>query len=398
MIKRPARTVILLHFAEEIKNMFKTSNMRKFLWMLAAILTICDSFVFTACSTDHDDLVEPEQGATFRAMLRSLDWGTDTIFVYGHKTPDVDAVCSSLAYARLMKTLGYNCKAKLSSAINRETAYIAGEFGFDVPQLKSSVEPQTRLILTDHSDYAQCVDGAKEAIILQKIDHHIEGNILDNGIPYVRREMIGSTCTIIYEMYKELGVSIDDETAKILLAGLLSDTRNLTKSTTRHEDTVVWNALVTQLHMENNVAYISRQMSEASANYYGMSDSEIFLSDYKGYDIGGKAIGIGSMDCKASEMEDFISRMFAVMPQIMSEKQLDMLFAKIDNKVPNPDDSNPDEPFVDDGTYFIYYGEGAQAISESIFGTSISEGVAYSKEKKSRKPIVSAITEILQQQ
>ena len=376
-----------------MQKALKNSKMKKTFWMLAAILTICGSFMFTACSDDNDDVVEPEQGAAFRAMLKSLDWGIDTTFVYGHKTPDVDAVCSSLAYAKLMRILGYNCKAKISSDINRETAYIADEFGFALPELKSSVAPQTRLILTDHTEYAQCVDGAREAIILQKIDHHVEGDIPDSGIPYVRREIIGSTCTIIYEMYKELGISIDDETAKILLAGLLSDTRNLTKPATQHEDSVAWVALVTQLQLEDKVAEISHQMSEASNNYFGMSDSEIFLSDYKGYDIGGKAIGIGSLDCMATEMEDFISRMLAVMPQVMIDKELDMLFAKIDNKIPNPDQSNPDELFVDDGTYFIYCGQGAQAVADSIIGPSISEGVAYSKEKIGRKQIVSLITE-----
>ena len=373
--------------------------MKRNFWMLAAILTICGSFVFTSCSTDNDDMVEPEPGAEFRAKLKSFDWGVDTTYVYGHKTPDVDAVCSALAYAKLMRTLGYNCKAKVSSDINRETAYIAGEFGFKLPELKSSVAPQTRLILTDHSDYAQCVDGAKEAIILQKIDHHIEGNIPDAGIPYVRREMIGSTCTIIYEMYKELGIGIDDETAKILLAGLLSDTRNLTKPATQYKDSVALSALVAQLHLENKVTEISRQMSQASNNYFGMTDSEIFLSDYKGYDIGGKAIGIGSLDCMATEMEDFINRMLAVMPQVLTDKELDMLFAKIDNKIPNPDESNPDDLFLDDGTYFIYFGEGAKAVAESVIGqASLSEGVTYSKEKVSRKPIVAKITEILQQE
>ncbi len=98
-----------------------------------------------------------------------------------------------------MRTLGYNCKAKASSAINRETRYISKRFGFSIPELKTSVEPNTRLILTDHTDYAQCVDGAREAIILQKIDHHTEGDIPDATIPFVRREMVGSTCSIVYE-------------------------------------------------------------------------------------------------------------------------------------------------------------------------------------------------------
>ena len=108
------------------------------------------------------------------------------------------AVKADCLFATLMRALGYNCKAKVSTGTNRESAYISKRLGFDLPELKSSVAAGTRLILTDHTDYAQCVDGAKDAKILQKIDHHIEGDIRDAIIPYVRREMVGSTCTIIF--------------------------------------------------------------------------------------------------------------------------------------------------------------------------------------------------------
>ena len=370
---------------------------RLFQWIRAALF-VCATFWFVSCSTDDNAVIEPvyEPGAAYRAVLQRLDWGPDTTFVYGHKTPDVDAVCSALSYARLMRALGYNCKAKVSSPINRETQYIAQRFGFDVPELKTSVAAGTRLILTDHTDYAQCVDGAREARILQKIDHHVEGDIKDSGIPYVRREMIGATCTIIFECYNELGVAIDDETARILLAGLLSDTRNLTKTSTQHEDSVAWTALVGQLKLADEVAEINRLMAEAANNYDGMSDSAVFVSDYKDYDIGGKAIGIGSLECKADEADDFIGRMLAVMPDVLRDNKRDMLFAKIDVLVPNPDQSDPDTPYVEDGLYFIYYGEGAQAVAEAIFGPSLRSGVTCSKEHLSRKQIVPKLMEILQ--
>lgn len=80
----------------------------------------------------------------------------------------------------------------------------------------------------------------------------------------------------------------------------------------------------------------------------------------------------------------------------MNDKKRDMLFAKIDNLVPNPDASNLDTPFVDDGLYFIYYGEGAQAVAETVFDPSLREGVTYTKENLSRKQIVPKIIEILQ--
>ena len=371
---------------------------RKIQWIVAAILFCGATAMFTSCSNDDNPIIDPtdEPGAAYRALLQSLDWGQDTTFVYGHKVPDVDAVCSALSYAKLMRALGYNCKAKISSPINRETQFIAQWFGFDVPELKTSVAADTRLILTDHSDYAQCVDGAKQARILQMIDHHVEGDIKDSGIPYVRRKMIGSTCTIIYECYKELNIPIDDETAKILLAGLISDTDNLNKTATQHEDSVAWTELVTKLNLENEVAEISRLMAEAANNFEGMNDSAVFVSDYKGYEMGGKAIGIGSLDCMGEEAEDFVNRMLAVLPAVLSENGLDMLFAKIDIHVPNPDESDPENPTVKDGLYFIYYGEGAQAVAETIFGPTIREGVTYSKESLSRKQIVPLIMEILQ--
>ena len=326
----------------------------KFRHLLYALLTL----LIVSCRTVNQPTVNPESlKPSYRDVLARLDWGTDTIFVYGHKTPDVDAVTSALSYASLMRALGYNCKAKVSTPTNRETAYISNRFGFALPEQKSSVAAGTRLILTDHSDYAQCVDGAKEARILQKIDHHIEGDIAD--------------------------------------ATIVSDTRNLTKTTTKGVDSTAWKTLVSQLRLEDQIAEINRGMEEAAYNYGGMTDAEILLSDYKDYEIGGHLIGFGSLVCKKTEMDAFINRMLAVMPEVMKQKGRDMIFAKIDNLIPNTDKSESASPYMEESTYFIYYGEGTKALAESIFGTSLREGVTYTKENLSRKQIVPLITEKL---
>ena len=370
--------------------------MRKnLLWILTVILYGSLAMTVVSCSKD-DDSGTPEPGAEFKAMLKSLDWGSDTCFVYGHKTPDVDAVTSALSYAKLMKTLGYNCKAKVSSPMNRETQFIAKHFGFTLPALKTSVMPQTRLILTDHTDYAQCVDGAREAIILQKIDHHVEGDIADAGIPYVRREMVGSTNTIIYECFKESGVTIDDETARIMLAGIVSDTRNLSKTTTCGIDSVAWLALSSQLGISSDsMAVINYLMEEVAYDYSGMTDEEILLSDYKDYEINGHSIGFGSLVYKEAEMDAFIMQMLAAMVEVLMQKDLEMLFAKIDNLVPNTGIDKAVKPYIENGTYFIYFGEDSQRVAEAVFGASLREGVCFTTENLSRKQIVPRITAVL---
>ena len=363
--------------------------------LLPASLAI-SIFVCTSCSKADNTPYTPSPQKEFSALLKTLNWGADTCFVYGHKTPDVDAVTSALSYANLMRLMGYNCKAKVSSTMNRETAYIARVFGFALPQLKSSVQPQTRLILTDHTDYSQCVDGASEAIILQKIDHHVEGDIKDNGIPFVRREMVGSTNTIIYQMYKEQGIAIDDETARIMLSGIISDTRNLTKTTTRAIDSLALKVLTAQLGISaDSVARLNYGMENAASDYTGMTDAEIYLSDYKEYDINSHFLGFGSLVCQQSQMDDFINRMLAVMPQVMQQKGLQMAVAKIDNMVENTGDDRALKPYVQSGTYFIYYGDGTQAMSESIFGPSLRQGVCFTTQNLSRKQIVPSITNYL---
>ena len=365
------------------------------LYGLVAILTCCVSGIMVSCS--DDDIVSKREETAFQKQLRLLDWGNDTCYVYGHKTPDVDAVTSALAYAKLMRKMGYNCKAKVSSPTNRETAYIANIFGFALPEMKTSVPPQTRLILTDHTDYAQCVAGAKDAIVLQKIDHHVEGDIKDDGIPFVRREMVGSTNTIIYQMFREQNITIDDETARIMLAGIVSDTRNLSTSTTNGVDSTAFIALTNQLGItRDSVVHLNIGMEESTYDYSGMTDAETFITDYKDYQINDHLLGFGCLGCKNTEMDAFINRMLAAMPEVMSLKERQMLLAMIVNRVANTGEDRYDKPYINDGAYIIYYGEGIKEVAEALFGPSLREGVCYTPVLQSRKQIVPRIMELLQ--
>lgn len=371
------------------------------------ILSVCLSgALFCACSDSTSSDVNNE-GEEFKNTINALDWGSDTTFVIGHKTPDVDAVASALSYAALMRALGHNAVAKIVSPINRETVFISEKFGFEIPEQMSSVDAGTRLILTDHAESALSIDGVKEAKILQIIDHHVAGD-LDEKITsdtYVNRQIIGSACTIIWDLYKKTDVKIDNDMAKILLAGLLSDTRNLTKVASSALDSSAWKSLVEQLKLSpDSVAKLSREMSDASHDYYGMTDKEIFLADYKDYEIEGVNIGIASNDWYVdSTMNDFIKRLAAVMPEIAKEYKRDILFAKVDAHDPNPDPETAEEmPYIETGSYTLVYATNgketiAKEIAESAFGELSSEGVYFSATKLSRKSfMVPKITEYLE--
>ena len=94
-------------------------------------------------------------------------------------------------------------------------------------------------------------------------------------------------------------------------------------------------------------------------------------------------------------MDGFITRMLAVMPEVMQLNGRQMLFAKIDNLVPNTGSDRDVKPYVEAGTYFIYYGEGAKEVAEAVYGASLREGACYTTENLSRKQIVPLITKVL---
>ena len=319
-----------------------------------------------------------------RSALNALDWG-EPCFVIGHKSPDTDAVCSAIAYSRLMQELGHPCQAALCGPVNRETRFIAQFWHLPVPEILTSVEPGNRLILVDHSEYEQSVDGASQATVLQVIDHHGTGNICEPGQVYVRIMPLGATCTIVYLAYCELGVPVSGETARFLLAGLLSDTRNLQKKTTTATDRSVWEALTRQLgYSAAEVDFVYRRMSEAGKDMTGMTDKEIYLSYFKEYHIGQVRLGISSLDASATLAKaSFIDRILAVMPDILAETGDAMLLANV---------------LTEEGSYILYCGEGAETLVEQAFGPSLRKGVCHVPERLSRKTqIVPRLTEILKQ-
>jgi len=110
-------------------------------------------------------------------------------------------------------------------------------------------EIQKQVILLDHNEYAQAVDGIESAEILEVIDHHRLGAISTLKPVRFQNEPVGSTSTIIARKWKEAAIEPDRPVAGILLAGILSDTLVLKMSTTTpfDEEAVTWLAEITGL-------------------------------------------------------------------------------------------------------------------------------------------------------
>lgn len=150
-----------------------------------------------------------------------------------------------------------------------------------------------KVILVDHNEVSQSVDGIEEALILEIVDHHKIGNINSSSPINFRNMAVGSTNTIIYEMYKENKVKPPKQIAGLMLSGIISDTLffHSPTSTILDEKAAKELSKIAKVDMEK----LSRNMFEAAASIKGKTIEELIYNDFKSFNISNRKIGIGQM-------------------------------------------------------------------------------------------------------
>ncbi len=160
------------------------------------------------------------------------------IYVVGHKSPDSDSVCSAIAVADLKRQLGEECEARVAGEINNETGFILKKFGVDVPPILKNAKGK-KIILVDHSDLSQAVDGMSEAMVVGLVDHHKLGDVSTSVPVEALIRPLGCNCTIVKGLCDYYGKKISKEIAGLVLCAILGDTVVFRSPTTTGEDRVV---------------------------------------------------------------------------------------------------------------------------------------------------------------
>ena len=151
-----------------------------------------------------------------------------------------------------------------------------------------------RFILVDHNELSQSIDYLNDAEVLEIVDHHRIGDVETTTPIKFRNEIIGSTCTIIYKMYKEHGIVPQKQIASILCCAMISDTMNFNSPTTTATDKELGKELAAIAGID--LDDLANEMFAAVATIKGRSMSEILYNDFKEYNIDGKRIAIGQIN------------------------------------------------------------------------------------------------------
>ena len=147
-----------------------------------------------------------------------------------------------------------------------------------------------RIILVDHNEATQAVEGFDQAEILEIIDHHRIGSLETSGPVYFRNQPVGCTATIVTQMYDENGVTIPQKTAGLLLAAILSDTLVFRSPTCTPVDVNAANRLAKLAGVDINE--FANEMFEAGEKLDGKTAEEVFLQDFKVFMCGDIRFGV----------------------------------------------------------------------------------------------------------
>ena len=207
----------------------------------------------------------------------------EKIFIFGHKNPDTDSICSSLIREILDKKNGYtNTEARRLGKVNKETQYVLDYLQIEAPELLEKVEEGQKVILVDHNEFTQSVEGIEKAEILSVVDHHRIANFQTSSPLYYTAKPYGCTATILYEEFKQFGHEIDKKEAVLMISAIISDTLLLKSPTTTKKDEQALKELSEIARIDVNTYGI--EMLKAGTDLSEFSEEELINLDAKKFE------------------------------------------------------------------------------------------------------------------
>ena len=204
-----------------------------------------------------------------------------------------------------------------------------------------------KVILVDHNEKSQAVDGIEEADILEIIDHHRLGSMETIGPVFFRNQPVGCTATIVYQMYQENGVTVDKTIAALLCSAILSDTLLFRSPTCTMVDQAAAAALaqIAGINMEEH----AKAMFNAGSNLREKTEEEICFQDFKVFNANGVSFGVGQItSMNQEELDDVRERLTDYLEVARVDQHLDMVFLMLTN-------------ILEESTELMCCGEGAKA-------------------------------------
>lgn len=238
---------------------------------------------------------------------------------------------------------------------------------------KLIVQERTKIILVDHNERGQAVEGIEEAQIIEIIDHHRLGGLQTSEPIFIRHEPVGCTATIVANMYWHRNMPIPANIAGLLLAAILSDTVLFKSPTCTEKDRRTAEQLAEIAGL--NLQEFGMSVLKAGSSIKGMSTSDIIGNDIKEFQIGKYRITVGQISVMdAEEVLSIKDQLRQDMERLRQKENYDLVLLMVTD-------------IIGEGTHLVHAGQPVNLLSQA-FGKNDNngeDGVVYLPGVMSRK-------------
>jgi manganese-dependent inorganic pyrophosphatase len=241
-----------------------------------------------------------------------------------------------------------------------------------------------KIILVDHNEKSQAVDGLETAEILEIIDHHRLGSLETISPVFFRNQPVGCTATIVYQMYVENRVGIKPDMAGLLCAAIVTDTLMFRSPTCTEDDKKAAEALAGVAGIK--IREFAEELFQAGSNLKNKTPEEMLYLDFKTYSINGVSFAVGQNTfTNTPELLEAKAKLLAYLETSFRRKDIDMLFVMLTN-------------ILDESTELLYYGDDAKETAETAMKAAAEDDSLHLEGVVSRKKqLIPALMAVLQE-
>lgn len=317
-------------------------------------------------STPHDTFTAARlinQSMPIQYFMKSENL---TIFNVSEKTEDIKEIMGQKRYRDF-------------PIVDKDEKYIGMISRRNLLNLK-----RKRLILVDHNEESQAVDGIEFAEILEIIDHHRIGSLETMSPVFFRNQPLGCTATIMYQIYQERNVKIPKKIAGLLCAAIISDTLMFRSPTCTAVDKAAAEALAGIAEIE--IEELAIDMFSAGSNLGSRTAKEIFYQDFKRFSVNGVEFAVGQINSmNAIELGEIREKLLPYLEVAYKEIGLNMIFFMLTN-------------IVKETTELLCYGPNSDSLVREAFQLPEDSDSYELKGLVSRKKqLIPALVSVIQQ-